>query len=75
MMGREKEETPNPLLLTQATEQKLSVWERPQVGRAPSYPINTPHLIVEYAGVFPGHVVTVTIVCKAHIHVSSCKVT
>jgi hypothetical protein len=31
-------------------------------------------LIKEYAGMFPRHVVTVTIVCKAHIHVSSCRV-
>lgn len=31
------------------------------------------HLIVEYAGMFAGHVVTVTIACKAHIHISSCQ--
>lgn len=31
------------------------------------------HLIVEYAGVFAGHVVTVTIACKAHIHIGSCQ--
>lgn len=44
-----------------------------KLGKLPP-PIFAPHLIVEYAGMFPGHVVTVTIVCKAHIHVSSCKV-
>lgn len=31
------------------------------------------HLIVEYAGVFARHIVTVTIACKAHIHISSCQ--
>lgn len=30
------------------------------------------HLVVEYAGMFAGHVVAVTIARKAHIHVSSC---
>lgn len=31
------------------------------------------HLIIEDAGMFPRHVVTVTIVCKAHVHVGSCR--
>lgn len=30
------------------------------------------HLIIEYAGMFARHIVTVTIACKAHIHISSC---
>lgn len=30
------------------------------------------HLIIEYAGMLARHIVTVTIACKAHIHISSC---
>lgn len=71
----EKERTPTSFPSLQGTKQKPSAWERPWFGRALSHLIPTSHLIVEYAGVFPGHVVTVTIVCKAHVHVSSCKVT
>lgn len=67
MTGREeKEKLPNPFPFSLGA---LST--NAELGRD----LRFPHLIVEYAGMFPGHVVTVTIVCKAHVHVSSYKVT
>lgn len=33
------------------------------------------YLIIEYTGMFPRYVVAMTIVCKAHVHVSTCTQT